>query len=452
MSMHTLNGLGWQWLENGVILCVQLDGKKLHVFVPLNRVWHEFHTELAKVGCPLPASVGEPITVSGLFGSIAHAAKSVAHAVTSNAVTRAAGKVAATAANYAAHAANTIPVVGPVAASVTRLMTAPLNVAEALAKGGRIDRVAMNSLAQQIKDVRTVAPYAQTVLSVVPGVGTGLSAAIGAGLALANGQNITDAVLAGVRGALPGGALAQAAFDVAHGVMAGQPITAIAVNALPGLSAQQKDALMHGVALAKDLAAGKNVSQAVVDAATSSLPPDVRKAVQIGAALAHAKNLQGAVGALSAASTLQSDFAKGLQAAAQIKSLPPHLSPPKALIDAVRVGLAAKQKTQQIVQQAQAGHPVAKKLVTAMQFHQSTPAATKVGQRLIRGRYHTAPITESHPAVGALWPAIASRVVTLRAAHRPSQIESPVASIFQAHAFAHHARNQRSFMAPRLFG
>lgn len=470
MTMHTLEALGWQWRANGAILCIQLDGQKHQVFVPLNRIWHEFHKELAAVGCPLPIAVGEEITVSGLFSSISKAvsgaakgvakvANSAAKAVTSNAITKAAASVATTATNYAAHAVAKIPVVGSVASSVTRLMTAPLNVAEALAKGGRIDRVAMTSLQQQIKDIRTVAPYAQTVLTFVPGVGTGLSGAIGAGLALANGQNITDALVAGVRGALPGGPLAAAAFDVANAAMQGKPITAIALQAIPGLSPAQKAALVQGVALAKDLAAGKNVSQAVIDAATNALPPDAKKAVQIGAALAHAKNLQGAVGALTAASGLQKQFSTGVAAALQIKALPAHITPPKALTQAVQAGLDAKAKTLAVVKQAQAGNPAAAKVAAAMQFNRLSPpvpASTKPGARFVRARYHTTPQTQAQASVGAMWPAGISRAVMARQAARPNAYQHPIANVFQQHAFAHHHAHHQvrqlpagSFMAPR---
>ena len=74
------------------------------VFVPLNRVWHEFHKELGAVGAPLQAYVGEEISVSGLFSGISHALSRAGHAAT-HAIGRAASGVARTATNYAEHAA-----------------------------------------------------------------------------------------------------------------------------------------------------------------------------------------------------------------------------------------------------------------------------------------------------------------------------------------------------------
>ena len=103
--MKTLSGLGWHWCENGVVLCVKLDdGQPMCVFVPLNRVWHEFHKELGAVGAPLQAYVGEEISVSGLFSGISHALSRAGHAAT-HAISRAASGVARTATNYAEHAA-----------------------------------------------------------------------------------------------------------------------------------------------------------------------------------------------------------------------------------------------------------------------------------------------------------------------------------------------------------
>jgi hypothetical protein len=437
MSMKTLQGLGWEWRQNGVVICVQLQGGEVQqVFVPLNRVWHEFSKELSAVGCPLPASVGAVPTVAGLFSGIAHLAKGVAHAVTHNAITKAASSVVNTAGKYAIHAVSKIPVVGPLAKSVASLVTLPLNVAEQLAAGGRIDKVAMGSLKSALSSVKQIAPYATTVLSLVPGVGTGLSGAIGAGLALASGQNISDALVTGVRGALPGGALSAAAFDVAHAAMQGKPIDQIALNALP-IAPQAKQALAQGVSVAKDLAAGKKVSQAVVDAATHALPPELQKAVQIGAALGHARNLQGAVGTLKHAANLSALAQAGVAAAKQIQAAKPGAPVPPHLLAAVKSGLAAKAHVTAAISHAQAGHPASAKLVAALQLHQAHAAtAPRPGGRSVRPRYHTAS-GGAQPTVGALWSPMVKQLVHARAQHVPHPQFAPVASAFAALARQH---------------
>src|SRR6478752_2669864 len=370
MSMNTLRGLGWDWRENGVVLKVQTaSGQTMQqeVFVPLNRVWKEFAGEFAAVGCPLPMAVGEPLTVGGLFSSIAHAvssaAKGVAKGVSSvakatgvTAVTKAAAKVAKVATNYAQHAVSAlgkIPVIGPLANAAGNLMLLPANTVNQLAAGGRIDRVALGSLKSALANVKAIAPYAQTVLSFVPGVGQGLSGAIGASMALAAGQSISDALLAGVKGAIPGGPLAK----------------------------------------------GEKVSQVVIDAALKQLPPEAQKAVQIGAAIGQAKSIQDAARAAAGAATgLVSNVQKGVAAAAQIKALPPGIKAPAHLVAAVHSATQARNTLANVAQQAKAGNTAAHQIATAANILTRNPVnLTRVGlPAQVVPMYIGAPLAHHH--------------------------------------------------------
>lgn len=387
-ALHTLNSLGWEWRQNGAVLSVCIDGHCYRVLIPIERLWATFGRELAKAGAPMPAAVGALPTVGGLFSGIAHAVSKAAGAAT-HAVTRAASTVARDAASVAQHATRSIPVVNTLVKSATNLLALPSSVVDQLASGGRVDRVALGALKNSIAQVKAVAPYAQTVIGLVPGVGTGLSGAIGAGLALAQGQSITDALMAGVRGALPGGAAAQAAFDMAHAAMQGKPIDEIALGALP-ISPSAKQALADGVHVARDLAAGRNVSQAVIDAATRQLPPDIQKAVQIGTALAHAKNLQGAVAAVPMAASLAQQFAAGQHAAAALRALPPRAVKPPALLQAVKTAQTAHQSVMNTLHAAAAGHPQAIALAKALSAHARANPAIRPGYKAARPRYHQA--------------------------------------------------------------
>jgi len=58
--------------------------------------------------------------------------------------------------------------------------------------GKRIDQAVLDDIKHQVRSFQQVAPYAQMVISVVPGIGPGVSAALSAGLALAEGQSIDD--------------------------------------------------------------------------------------------------------------------------------------------------------------------------------------------------------------------------------------------------------------------
>jgi hypothetical protein len=205
-----------------------------------------------------------------------------------------------------------VPVLGGVVKAVNRVALMPINVTQQVLEGGNVNKVVLGNLKQALKDIKTVGPWAQTVLSFVPGVGTGMAAAIGAGLALAEGKSISQAMVAAVKGSLPGGAASQAAFNVAEAAIQGKPIDQIAISALP-ISAQQKQLLAQGLAAAKDIAAGKNVAASIADRAIKTLPAQYAKAVQIGLAVGRAKSLQQGLktGVMGAASMGVSTLSKG---------------------------------------------------------------------------------------------------------------------------------------------
>lgn len=189
----------------------------------------------------------------------------------------------------------------------------PTNLVTAIASGQRIDHVVLNNLKQQLHDFKQIAPYAQMVISIVPGVGQGVSAMLSAGLALAEGQSITDALKAGLIGAIPGGPLVKAA--VTMGVETIQHIArgdklnlqtftqtagGIASSAL-GLPIAARNALVAGVAIIGGIAHGNPLDKAVSDAAIQALPlsDPVKKAMKeastLSLDLAHGKKIDAAL-------------------------------------------------------------------------------------------------------------------------------------------------------------
>ncbi len=66
--------------------------------------------------------------------------------------------------------------------------------------------------------------FAATVASVVPGIGSGVAAVLGAAASLAEGQSLSDALVAGALSALPGGAVWAVAGETARGVIAGDRV------------------------------------------------------------------------------------------------------------------------------------------------------------------------------------------------------------------------------------
>ena len=192
-------------------------------------------------------------------------------------VGRAAGGIARTV-SKAAETVGKIPILGDVARAgigAARLSLGPAAIAidagSRLARGQNLGRALRGAVGGQIDAVRDQLKLAEMVAPFVPGIGTGVAAALGAANALAAGRPITEAVLAAARSALPGGKIAQAAFDVAMNLAKGKNIGEAALGAL-------RDQLPGGPAAqtafdtALNLAKGKNIGEAALAAARDRLP------------------------------------------------------------------------------------------------------------------------------------------------------------------------------------
>lgn len=195
------------------------------------------------------------------------------------------------AASFAGHAIGSLPVVGPLAAATAKLnpIVAIGGLASSVASGERLDHAFLNTAKSQIAAAREIAPYAQMVTSLVPGVGTGVAAAIAAGTALSEGRTITDAALEAIKGAIPGGPMAKTAFNVgdllAHGDKLNPTVIANALSQLPPEAQAALKAVTMGKADSKTRA---------IQAVRAALPQNVRHAVDIGIATGVARNIQSA--------------------------------------------------------------------------------------------------------------------------------------------------------------
>lgn len=141
-----------------------------------------------------------------------------------------------------------------------------------VARGENIARAMRKAGQAGISDVREQLRFAEMVAPFVPGLGSGVAAALGAANALAAGRPITEALIAAARSALPGGAIAQTGFDVAMNLARGRNLSEAVVAAararLPGGPAARA-AFDAAVALGK----GKRLQDAAFSAAGRALPP-----------------------------------------------------------------------------------------------------------------------------------------------------------------------------------
>lgn len=174
--------------------------------------------------------------------------------------------------------ANTAKDVGTVALHVT-LAATPIGLVTRLAKGERIDQAFLGDFKDKVAAVREAAPYIQTVVSLVPGVGSGVSAALGAATALMDGRPIGDALVAGLRDAVPGGPAGQVAFDTAKGLMRGERIDEAALHAArEQLPKEAQKAFDIGVAVIQ----GRKLQEAVLAAVKDIAPEQVKAVVSEG--------------------------------------------------------------------------------------------------------------------------------------------------------------------------
>jgi hypothetical protein len=245
--------------------------------------------------------LGDQYGSGSIFGSIAKAVASVAAPITKT--------VSAAAATLVEGVKKYNPVaLAKVAAIKAKALAGDIVNSTVFKTLGAIASKALAPALSVIKNVAgPVLPYIQSVISFVPGVGTGISAALGAAQALADGRSITDAIVAGAKSALPGGPLVATAFDAAWGLAHGRPIDSVALealrNQLPGDLA--KKAFDTGLALATAKTAQERkaaLGTAVLGAVASNvpIPTAVTNAVApiaqaVAPAVAIAKQAQSAV-------------------------------------------------------------------------------------------------------------------------------------------------------------
>jgi len=170
-----------------------------------------------------------------------------------------------------------------------------VDTATATARGENIFKAIKAAGGAAVQDVRESLRFAAMVAPFVPGIGTGVGAALGAANALASGEPITDALIAAAKNAIPGGAIAQAGFEMAVNVAKGKSLKDAALDSLrsqlPGGPAAQA-AFDAGLALAK----GQNIQNSIIAAGGRLLPksPYTADALAFAKKVANGDNIQRA--------------------------------------------------------------------------------------------------------------------------------------------------------------
>lgn len=143
-----------------------------------------------------------------------------------------------------------------------RLAALPATAIAAGVRGENMLKFVGREAARQGKALKTGAEIVAQYGGNIPIVGQGLAAACGTGLALADGKPLSEAAVAGIASALPGGPVAQAAFKAG--------LTAIAA-----------------------VARGERFDKALLEGARAALPSDLaKKAFDVGIGVAEGKRIQ----------------------------------------------------------------------------------------------------------------------------------------------------------------
>lgn len=146
-------------------------------------------------------------------------------------------------------------------------------VTVSLVKNGDLDfkKDVIGPVAENIEADKALSPYAQVVVSVVPGIGQGASAAIGGAVAIATGAPIDDASIEAAISALPGGALVQSvarmAYHLARSIANGtikRDAMAVAVDTARGSLKNDLERAAFDFVLA--LVLGQSIQKAAVSA------------------------------------------------------------------------------------------------------------------------------------------------------------------------------------------
>jgi hypothetical protein len=157
----------------------------------------------------------------------------------------------------------------------------PLNEAEEIAKGESLDHVLLQSFNDAMRDIHTMAPYIETVIATVPGIGPVASGAIAAGLALASGEPIDQALVDAAAASIPGGAIVKAVYHAGVTILSGHgDATTLTLDALDQAAnalgvpvpPEASQVIAAGVSVTVDIANGKKPQDALLNAAIAALP------------------------------------------------------------------------------------------------------------------------------------------------------------------------------------
>jgi hypothetical protein len=284
--------------------------------------FHDVCCDSGSAGAKAASAVGSVAhTVTAPVRAVGQAVNNALGGTFVGSAVRAAGRVAQTGLDSVSKAAKTVgsdidkvPVVGGALSAlydvVTDPVTLPLTAADDVVHGDSVAQTLTDSIHHEIAKYEAAAPYVETVVALIPGVGGMCASCIAVGVGVAEGQPIDQILVEAAAAQIPGGAIVVAGYLAAKTVLQGKsrPISwdIIATGAIQAMAQQggvtiPPEAMSTLKAAAKfgsDIVNGKSPAEAGLDSIVAGIPTStdagkaLHAAVQVGLAETK-KALQG---------------------------------------------------------------------------------------------------------------------------------------------------------------
>jgi hypothetical protein len=175
---------------------------------------------------------------------------------------------------------------GGVVHAIGDSFTWPFTVANEVLHGQAIDHAFMDGFREAVHSIKVLGPYVQAVIAFVPGIGPVVGAAIGGGIALAEGKPIDEVMMSAVAGAIPGGVFVKDAYEIGKAAIEKKPALGVITQGVLDLAGNlgtiipegARDALIAGLGMSQNTVNGVAIAAHDVETVVDKIPDPVKKA------------------------------------------------------------------------------------------------------------------------------------------------------------------------------
>ena len=181
-----------------------------------------------------------------------------------------------------------VPVVGGALSAVYDVATDPVTLtlvaADDVVHGDSPAQILSDSIHHEVVKFTAAAPYVETVVALVPGVGGMCASCLAVGVGVAEGESVDQIVVDAAAAQIPGGPIVVAGYKAAKVILSGKsrPIAwdTVAVGALQGIASSAGTPMPPGAVsslkvaakFGSDIANGKSPQEAGLDSLIAAIP------------------------------------------------------------------------------------------------------------------------------------------------------------------------------------